>query len=92
MRSVPAHESSGDFTRNADSRRLDRAGLRHRSAPAVPRRPEEVWINDPSRVFIAKRGRHELTNLMLSSAQVRELVERMAEVQWPVHRHLAGLV
>ena len=38
---------------------------------------EEVWINDPSRVFIARRGRHELTNLMLSSAQVHELIERM---------------
>ena len=41
--------------------------------PAV----EEIWINDPSRVFIARRGRHELTNLMLTSAQVQELVERM---------------
>lgn len=41
--------------------------------PAV----EEIWINDPSRVFIARHGRHELTNLMLSSAQVDELVERM---------------
>ncbi len=41
--------------------------------PAV----EEVWINDPSRVFIARNGRHELTNLMLSTAQVQELVERM---------------
>ena len=38
---------------------------------------EEVWINDPSRVFIARNGRHELTNLMLSAAQVQELVERM---------------
>ncbi len=38
---------------------------------------EEVWINDPSRVFIARNGRHELTNLMLSTAQVEELVERM---------------
>jgi pilus assembly protein CpaF len=38
---------------------------------------EELWINDPSRVFIARNGRHELTNLMLSSAQVEELVERM---------------
>jgi pilus assembly protein CpaF len=36
-----------------------------------------VWINDPSRVFIARRGRHELTNLMLSAAQVHELIERM---------------
>jgi len=38
---------------------------------------EEIWINDPSRVFIARNGRHELTNLMLTSAQVQELVERM---------------
>ncbi|WP_372726979.1 CpaF family protein [Nocardioides sp.] len=38
---------------------------------------EEVWINDPSRVFIARNGRHELTHLMLSAAQVHELVERM---------------
>jgi pilus assembly protein CpaF len=38
---------------------------------------EELWINDPSRVFIARNGRHELTNLMLSTAQVQELVERM---------------
>ena len=41
--------------------------------PAV----EEIWINDPSRVFVARHGRHELTNLMLSTAQVQELVERM---------------
>ncbi|WP_193613696.1 CpaF family protein [Nocardioides lijunqiniae] len=41
--------------------------------PAV----EEIWINDPSRVFIARHGRHELTNLMLSQGQVSELVERM---------------
>jgi pilus assembly protein CpaF len=38
---------------------------------------EEIWINDPSRVFVARRGRHELTNLMLTPAQVTELVERM---------------
>ncbi len=41
--------------------------------PAV----EEVWINDPSRVFVARNGRHELTNLVLSTGQVQELVERM---------------
>jgi len=38
---------------------------------------EEVWINHPSRVFVARRGRHELTNLVLTAAQVTELVERM---------------
>src|SRR3954453_9495380 len=38
---------------------------------------EEIWINDPSRVFVARSGRHELTSTILSSAQVQELVERM---------------
>jgi pilus assembly protein CpaF len=38
---------------------------------------EEVWINDPSRVFVARGGRHELTPTILSTEQVQELVERM---------------
>ncbi len=38
---------------------------------------EEIWVNDPSRVFVARNGRHELTNLMLTTGQVQELVERM---------------
>jgi pilus assembly protein CpaF len=38
---------------------------------------EEIWINDPSRVFIARGGRHELTSVILTAEQVRELVERM---------------
>jgi pilus assembly protein CpaF len=38
---------------------------------------EEIWINDPTRVFVARRGKHELTDLMLTGVQVRELVERM---------------
>jgi pilus assembly protein CpaF len=41
--------------------------------PAV----EEVWINEPSRVFVARAGRHELTSTILTQAEVRELVERM---------------
>ena len=38
---------------------------------------EEIWINDPSRVFVARDGKHELTTTILSTAQVQELVERM---------------
>ena len=41
--------------------------------PAV----EEIWINEPSRVFIARNGRSELTNIILDADQVAELVERM---------------
>lgn len=38
---------------------------------------EELWINSPSRVFVARGGRSELTSTVLTDAAVRELVERM---------------
>jgi pilus assembly protein CpaF len=38
---------------------------------------EEIWINEPGRVFVARRGRSELTTVILSADQVAELVERM---------------
>ena len=38
---------------------------------------EEIWINDPTRVFVARNGRHELTNLVLTAELVQELTERM---------------
>ncbi|HET6561042.1 MAG TPA: ATPase, T2SS/T4P/T4SS family [Marmoricola sp.] len=38
---------------------------------------EEIWVNEPSRVFVARNGRHELTPVVLSRGQVMELVERM---------------
>ncbi len=41
--------------------------------PAV----EEIWINQPGRVFIARGGRSELTTIVLSADDVRDLVERM---------------
>ncbi len=41
--------------------------------PAV----EEIWINEPGRVFVARRGRSELTTLILTAEVVADLVERM---------------
>ncbi|MFL6070547.1 MAG: CpaF family protein [Actinomycetes bacterium] len=38
---------------------------------------EEIWINEPGRVFVARRGRSELTPTFLRADQVRDLVERM---------------
>lgn len=40
-------------------------------------RIEEIWINEPGRVFVAKRGRSELTTTILSAGQVEDLVEKM---------------
>src|SRR3954447_19010449 len=38
---------------------------------------EEIWINGPGRVFIARHGRSELTTIILTDAEVRDLVEKM---------------
>ncbi len=38
---------------------------------------EEIWINAPSQVFVARDGRSELTTTMLTAQQVRDLVEQM---------------
>ena len=38
---------------------------------------EEIWINEPGRVFVARRGQHELTGIVLDARDVEELVERM---------------
>ena len=38
---------------------------------------EELWWNEPGRVFCARRGRTELTTVVLTEVQVHDLVERM---------------
>jgi len=40
---------------------------------------EEVWINGPARVFVARDGVPELTTLLLTEREVRDLVERMLQ-------------
>ena len=40
---------------------------------------EEIWINSPDRVFVAREGNPELTGVRLTDGQVRELVERMLQ-------------
>ena len=38
---------------------------------------EEIWINTPNRIFIARQGKSELTNLVLSKEIVHDLIERL---------------
>ncbi|WP_104084189.1 CpaF family protein [Cryobacterium sp. Y11] len=40
---------------------------------------EEIWINGPGRVFVARDGVSELTTLLLGEQDVRDLVERMLQ-------------
>ena len=41
---------------------------------------EEIWINEPGRVFVARAGRSELTTVVLTDREVRDLVERMLRI------------
>jgi pilus assembly protein CpaF len=38
---------------------------------------EEIWINEPAQVFVARGGEPELTATILAPRQVRDLVEQM---------------
>lgn len=38
---------------------------------------EEIWINSPQRIFIAKRGKSELTNLVLTATQLQGIMDRI---------------
>ena len=40
---------------------------------------EEIWINGPQRVFAARLGVPELTEIQLTASEVRDLVERMLQ-------------
>ncbi|MBC7297777.1 MAG: CpaF family protein [Demequina sp.] len=41
---------------------------------------EEIWINDPAQVYVARGGESELTSTILASQQVRDLVEQMLKL------------
>ncbi|MDJ0356413.1 ATPase, T2SS/T4P/T4SS family [Paenarthrobacter sp. PH39-S1] len=38
---------------------------------------EEIWINAPTEIYVARNGESELTSLTLTDQQIRDLVERM---------------
>ncbi len=38
---------------------------------------EEIWLNSPHRIFVAKSGMSELTNIVMTTDEVRDLVERL---------------
>lgn len=38
---------------------------------------EEIWINSPQRIFVAKSGKSELTNIVLTSQQIQSIMDRI---------------
>lgn len=41
---------------------------------------EEIWINSPTEIFVARNGEPELTTTLLTGPQVRDLVEQMLKI------------
>ena len=37
---------------------------------------EEIWINSPQRIFVARNGKSQLINLVLTADSVRQLIDR----------------
>ncbi|MBF0696399.1 CpaF family protein [Actinomyces bowdenii] len=88
-------EASADYLQRADAglvpalvdpdaaraRALDSlAGLGPLQAYLDDEGIEEIWINAPGRVFVARSGRPELTTTILEAEDLRVLVERMLRV------------
>jgi pilus assembly protein CpaF len=38
---------------------------------------EEIWINSPQRIFVARNGRSELTNIVLTASQLQAIMDRI---------------
>ena len=56
-------------------RKVDLASLSREMDLCVSR--SLMWLNEPTKVFIARRGVHELTTTILTADEVRDLVEKM---------------
>ena len=38
---------------------------------------EEIWINSPQRIFVARNGKSELTNLIMTTDEIQALMDRI---------------
>ena len=67
-------KSSNDFGSTADNSIAPYGQLQqYLDDPEV----EEIWINSPQRIFVAKNGKSELTNLVLTKSQIQSIMDRI---------------
>jgi pilus assembly protein CpaF len=50
--------------------------------------PGQFWVNEPGRVFVARRGRSQLTTPTLAAGELADLVERMLRTSGSTDRHV----
>ena len=67
-------KSSNDFGSTADNSIAPYGQLQqYLDDPEV----EEIWINSPQRIFVARNGKSELTNLVLTKSQIQSIMDRI---------------
>ena len=68
------HEVIGDHSQEASFARTDYGRLQTlMEDPDV----EEIWLNSPNRIFYAKSGVSQLSNVVMTADEVRGLIERL---------------
>jgi pilus assembly protein CpaF len=83
LRSYAEHAFASDVPLIADERRAEReivadlTGFGQLQPLLDDPTIEEIWVNGPTRVFVARHGISELTPILLGEQEVRDLVERM---------------
>lgn len=83
LRSYAEHAFASDAPLIADERRAERqivadlTGFGQLQPLLDDPTIEEIWVNAPTRVFVARGGISELTPIVLAEQEVRDLVERM---------------
>lgn len=83
LRHYAEHAFASDVPLIADERRAEReivadlTGFGQLQPLLEDPSVEEIWINAPTRVFVARGGLSELTSIVLGEQEVRDLVERM---------------
>ncbi len=83
LRSYAEHAFASDAPLIADERRAERqivadlTGFGQLQPLLDDPTIEEIWVNAPTRVFVARGGISELTPIVLGEQEVRDLVERM---------------
>ena len=71
---MPALTDPGGVARNVHARVVGAGQLQpYFDDPSV----EEIWVNEPGKVFIARAGQTELTTTIMTDQEVRDLVEVM---------------
>ena len=71
---MPALTDPGAVARNVHARIVGAGPLQpYFDDPNV----EEIWVNEPGKVFVARAGQTELTTTIMTDQEVRDLVEVM---------------